>query len=546
MTNDRYTSLPRTARADTITVRSLIDKVQRGEVRVPNFQRPLRWRAGDVRLLFDSIYRGYPIGSLLMWRQQQPAARVKVAWTTVDAAETTQAWLVVDGQQRVTALAGALSELSGRERAEARPWQLYFDTRNEEFVSGTPSEADRESCVPMVTLGDLRRLGRWARDCDPDAAALDRAAEAQRRILDYEIPLYIVESDDESALRGAFARINSTGARMRADEVFHALFHDAATGSFDLTALGRVCEQQGFGVPPRSELLKVVLAVSGLEPTRRPERLAEQDLRRVAAQVDVENALMRAVDFMRDWCGVPHARAIPYPVVMFILAKWFHAFPDTDDEALELLRRWFWRGAMSGAHARAAVSKMRNQVAIIPDADRASMTTQREALLAMLGEVGREPPRGTWELEAFNHRSGRSRVETLALLSLSPRASEGEVLDGGLLFHGERAAREVFPVAGSPARSLFRTAANRVLLDEAATSLADVIRMWEGPAFAAHRRSHLISDAAFDALTRDDADGFLRERSADVRKVVASFVSAKCRWDETDVFPAAWYSDDVD
>jgi hypothetical protein len=123
-----------------------------------------------------------------MWRQQQPAARVKVAWTTLDAAETTQAWLVVDGQQRVTALAGALSELSGRERAEARPWQLYFDTRNEEFVSGTPREADRESCVPMVTLGDLRRLGRWARDCDPDATAFDRAEEAQKRILDYEIP----------------------------------------------------------------------------------------------------------------------------------------------------------------------------------------------------------------------------------------------------------------------------------------------------------------------------------------------------------------------
>jgi len=39
--------------------------VYRGHVRVPSFQRGLRWEASDVQDLFDSIYRGYPIGSLL-------------------------------------------------------------------------------------------------------------------------------------------------------------------------------------------------------------------------------------------------------------------------------------------------------------------------------------------------------------------------------------------------------------------------------------------------------------------------------------------------
>ena len=49
-------------------IQELMDKLTRGELRVPAFQRRLKWDVKDARVLFDSIYRGYPVGTLLFWQ----------------------------------------------------------------------------------------------------------------------------------------------------------------------------------------------------------------------------------------------------------------------------------------------------------------------------------------------------------------------------------------------------------------------------------------------------------------------------------------------
>lgn len=73
-----FQSLHRRPEARTITVRELIQKVRNGEVRVPRFQRPLRWRAEDVRKLLDSIWKGYPVGSLQFWKRKADAETLMV------------------------------------------------------------------------------------------------------------------------------------------------------------------------------------------------------------------------------------------------------------------------------------------------------------------------------------------------------------------------------------------------------------------------------------------------------------------------------------
>ena len=101
--------LPRKPEARTEKVEDLVERVLRGVVRVPEFQRGLKWDADDVRDLFDSIHRGYPIGSLLFYKRPAAAARLEVGPLKIDAREISEAWWVVDGQQRLTALAGCLA-----------------------------------------------------------------------------------------------------------------------------------------------------------------------------------------------------------------------------------------------------------------------------------------------------------------------------------------------------------------------------------------------------------------------------------------------------
>src|SRR5687768_4916278 len=104
MTADRPTVLER-LKAEAETVEDLVAQVLRGHVRTPVFQRGLRWDAKDVLDLFDSVFRGFPIGAFLFQRKFAPAMKLKVGPLTIDAPETEVALWTVDGQQRITALA---------------------------------------------------------------------------------------------------------------------------------------------------------------------------------------------------------------------------------------------------------------------------------------------------------------------------------------------------------------------------------------------------------------------------------------------------------
>ncbi len=63
-------------RAETYQVQDLARLLADGVVRIPRFQRGLRWDARDVERLFDSIVEEFPIGTLLFWQREAPASDV--------------------------------------------------------------------------------------------------------------------------------------------------------------------------------------------------------------------------------------------------------------------------------------------------------------------------------------------------------------------------------------------------------------------------------------------------------------------------------------
>ncbi len=81
-------------------IQILLSYVQSGEVAIPEIQRPFVWDAAQVRDLLDSLYRGYPIGYLISWRN--PDVRLKTGGSS------TGKKILIDGQQRITALMAAV------------------------------------------------------------------------------------------------------------------------------------------------------------------------------------------------------------------------------------------------------------------------------------------------------------------------------------------------------------------------------------------------------------------------------------------------------
>ena len=78
----------------------LLSWVKSGEIAIPEIQRPFVWNATKVRNFLDSLYRGYPVGYLIAWRN--PTVKLK------DGTSSFGKRILIDGQQRVTALMAAL------------------------------------------------------------------------------------------------------------------------------------------------------------------------------------------------------------------------------------------------------------------------------------------------------------------------------------------------------------------------------------------------------------------------------------------------------
>src|SRR5512147_3183912 len=81
-------------------VETLFAWIKSGEIAIPEIQRPFVWPATKVRNLLDSLFQGYPIGYLIAWRN--PDVRLK------DGASAFGKRILIDGQQRVTALMAAI------------------------------------------------------------------------------------------------------------------------------------------------------------------------------------------------------------------------------------------------------------------------------------------------------------------------------------------------------------------------------------------------------------------------------------------------------
>lgn len=79
----------------------LITNIDTGEIALPDLQRPFVWDNGKVRDLFDSLYKGLPIGMLILWKINENNNEFKPIGLNK---KTTPSKLIIDGQQRLTAL----------------------------------------------------------------------------------------------------------------------------------------------------------------------------------------------------------------------------------------------------------------------------------------------------------------------------------------------------------------------------------------------------------------------------------------------------------
>ena len=128
------------------SVRELVKQVRSGRIRLPEIQRKYVWKPEKVRALVDSIYKGYPSGSILLWETDQDINLRPDA--TAQSTSGSFPYLLLDGQQRLKSLAAVLEgDPPGDD--EFVP-EIYFNLDHPE----KPSDPDTDEDEPEGTEAD--------------------------------------------------------------------------------------------------------------------------------------------------------------------------------------------------------------------------------------------------------------------------------------------------------------------------------------------------------------------------------------------------------
>lgn len=516
--------------ADTETVEDLVSLVRRGVVRVPSFQRGLRWNAEDVLALFDSIYKGYPIGSFLLRKGAAPATRIEIGPLPIDGPETQEALWVVDGQQRLTALTAGLSRPRPVPAMPVDVWVVYFDAERQTFEAPSKTGEVPSTWVPVAEMLDASVLSEWVFNWrhGADATLRTRLFQAGSRIRQYQIPVYVVETDDEQLLRDIFYRINKFGQSLRWDEVHDALFGRRGAHPSTLRELADELQKLGMGRPEEEQLLSCVTAFKGLDVTRNISEHYRKDPDVLTRAVQEALPAIRGVlSFFRRYAEIPHLRLLPRSIPLVVLTRFFGLYPDPKTRTLDLLARWTWRTLLS-------TSFFDERTLLRHGVDAIRKEDEEGSVQRLLALVPRER-RIAYALPArFDARAADSRLALLGLSSLHPLGLEDELpIDVAALIEKDDVAafRRILPTEDS----LGSSPANRILLPglgSARKELADYTE--KHGTDSAVLQSHALMPAAVAAFMERDTQTFVRERASAIEEAVNRLGERLAAWSRTD------------
>lgn len=208
-------------------IQTLIDDIDYGKIALPDIQRPFVWNTTKVRDLFDSIYRGYPVGYLLFWENVSDENKKDIG---TDKKESNAKSLIIDGQQRLTAL---FATIKGApiidENYKKATIKISFNPLEEKFeVANVATERDTEYIPDISVLfkkdfSEYRFINEYIakfkqnRDLSPkDEETISHNITHLRSILSYDFTiLEIAENVDEETVGSIFVRVNSKGVTLK-------------------------------------------------------------------------------------------------------------------------------------------------------------------------------------------------------------------------------------------------------------------------------------------------------------------------------------------
>jgi len=367
-------NLQRDIGSEPLKITDVIERLRKDEFLIPTFQRDFVWQPENIRKLWDSIYRFYPVGSLLYWETDSYLhTHRKLGGFTFPHDEDTvrqfKEWkYILDGQQRATSL--LVSFLGGKGRVEGNEefdYTMYFDaTKGDFFFAG--ELPDRKKTTDARLLVRLRDVPGWGFSFYKEISAVPgfngtiehNLQQLSKIFADYKIAVVRIKGVEVSEVCEIFERINQEGKKLHPVDIIVARTYrpekpaNGAKGFYlrdNLAGLRELLVESANRFKDVDDLNLIQMFALCLRKKDTAKRsgygitpAALDNLKTADFETHWDNARKTILETFKLLCDlkVHGPEMLPYTYLMLAICYYLHSNKKPDRS---LVRQWFWRTA---------------------------------------------------------------------------------------------------------------------------------------------------------------------------------------------------------
>jgi hypothetical protein len=323
------------------------------------FQREFVWDKEQSAKLIDSILRGYPIGTFILWKTRESLRSVKDVGNhkLPDTPKGDYAQYILDGQQRITSLYAIRKGIRiSKDNKEINYKDIFvnldFDAAEDEQIA----TSQKEDGKIYVSVHDL--LTADALDFI-DKIGKDKAKQFQKyktSLTTYDFATITIKDYPIDIACEVFSRINTGGKPLTLFEIMVAMTYDE-TKNFDLALkydellngadeIDTSLIKAKYDTVPAATVLQAIAAIA-LDSTRAKDILKIRRDKFIATWDPMVSSLFTAVDFIRTKLHVPASQLLPYASVLVPFTYFFYKNNNqkpTEIQAKLLKQFFYWVG----------------------------------------------------------------------------------------------------------------------------------------------------------------------------------------------------------
>jgi hypothetical protein len=349
----------------------LFTAIDSGQIKIPRFQRDFVWGKEQTAKLIDSLIKGFPIGTFILWNTVEELRHVRnignVELPDVPPGQAVQ--YILDGQQRITSLyairKGIRITRDGHE-IDYRDISINLDMdpdSDESVVFVNPTDNATYISVYELLVGSvLSFLDKYTRE------QLGKIEVYQKRLTGYDFSTILIDKYPIDIACEVFTRINTGGTELTLFEIMVAKTFDQPR-DFDLAqeydklldnnGAGKDLGDANFNTLPSSTILQCV-AMYLSKQVRRQDILKLNKYDFIDVWPLVKDGIFQAVDYLRDQLRVPVSQLLPYNALVVPLTYFFlnnGKKPPTWKQN-SWLTQYFWWASLTNRFSSAVESKL--------------------------------------------------------------------------------------------------------------------------------------------------------------------------------------------